>query len=1518
MSPEREGPPPRGRPARLPVRIARSLGQTAAVLVGLILLAAASGVLVLSQTATGREAAASLLEGALSRAVRGQVEVGSITGGNLVTRSVLDRFRIADEEGETFLDLRDVQVSYSPFVLITGLVHLRRMEVGELELRLLQADDGSWNFERIFAGDPPSDREGDEGGLRLLVTDLRVRGGGLEVRMPWTPDAAGAAGDSALRSALRGEDVWRYERTRRGVEQVVSLDGLTGRMPFLRLADPQRDMRLELDGVEGRLGAVAQTLQLHRLDATAIFGDSVRVALRQVEVGGSRLSGPGWVIPADPPRFRFDLAAERVDFADLRWLPVPVPDRGGGPVDLVLRTAGNGEVTVVEARNGRIRSGDSRVDGDFVLFLEETPRLSDVALELHPLRLGLVNRLLEQPEAPDGWVEGRVGGAGPLDLFGVDADVRLRRLGGQEAVSDPAPRRSGPPPSTLVARGGVGLVGEPREMAGLRLELEDFEPRWTGLVGIETRQQGRISGTTTLDRTAAGRIAFSADLRRRAPGDSTSHVTGSGAFAPGEPAEVELELETRPLSLSVLDPYFPKLGLVGTVRGPVSASGTLADLQARADLETPRGHLRFDGRFDVASERRTYDASVVARDLQLRQWLADGPITRLAVRGRVEGAGTDPADLRASFDLEVLPSTFEGAQVDSSLLRFTVREGLAQVDTFAIRTDVGTLRGRGGFGLTETQSAALYLTVDAPDLSTWNRWLVPGRNPARPDTTARDLFALFPETPRAPEEGEAEVAPPDTLAGTLAARGVVYGNPSSAGFGGSLAAAPVSYGPTRADSLRLTLDGSSVRAPDSLVVRGEAWGLAHGEQTADSAGFRWERRGPALSDVRLRAVRGDSAGVQAGGTLTWTEERRAAELDDLQVRLGDRQLRLEESATVAHGDSGLSVHGLSLVGARGGRIRAEGEIPARGQARFDVELAAIDLADLSDLLALGRDVRGSLGGTVSVRGTSGSPRIEAAMAVDSAGYRELTYPRLEGRASYGDRELSGRVVLGGEERELVRLEGRLRAELAFRRVEERLLDRPLDLTLSSDSLPLELVTLPLDRARDVTGYGTGSVRIMGSPGEPELDGRFSLQDGGAFIVPLNVRYRQIRGQITFRGSDARIDSLTAVSSAGGRGDVQGTIGLASFTVPTFDLRLRARELQGIQRRRIALTIDGQGTLGGDYRSPNLDGSFRLSNGTVRTETFSRQENVVDLTDPELIGLVDTTTLAEERLLNRVQDPFLQNLRARLDLRIGPDLWLRSPDLQVEVAGDLELRLDRAQDDVTVFGTVELVRGTYRWTWGPQSAFSRQLRITEGRIEFVGTPGLNPNLDITATHRTRTERGNLVVRVQVTGTMLTPILALSSDPSMPESDQVCVLLMNIPCAAPGAGQLARDQLLGRVSSELSTALASEVGIDYLEVRSSGRTNGSTASGSGTENGETNLFADAEVEAGWYLSPEVFLTVTYPVGSRFPEGTLDWRFADAWSLELLSELRFDDPLGRGGDSNLGRDRRWGLFLFRDWSF
>lgn len=1472
------------------------MGRSLTVLVGLALMTAAGGVFLLSQTVVGRQAVAAFVEDALRGAVRGEVTLGPVLGGNLVTRAHLARLEMSTLDGVPFLALEGVRVEYSPISFLADDFRFRRVEARRVRLLLRQEPEGGWNFQRLF----PDDGEG--GTTRILLQDVQIEAGELTVRIPWRPEGEGAAARAEVEAALRGEKVWRIVPAGPGAyERRLELDSLRGRFPLMRLADPTRPMRIELEGVAATARVVAQPLEIRRFDGNVVFRDSIQLEVGALRTAESSLAGRGWVVPEDPPHFRFDLRADPVAFAELAWLPIPVPRSGGGSMDLALRT--EGETVVVEAGEGEMRVEESRLAGSFAVALEETPLFRSLELELSPLRIALVDELLGREPVVDGTMRGRLSGSGPLDLLRVDADLELRGLQQERTVS------------RLRARGRVS-VGEPYEMRGLELEMAELEPRWAGLVGVQLEVGGRVTGRATLDGRTRGALSFTADLRHQLPGDSLSHLVGEGTLDRDGAPRVDLRFAAQPLSLSLVDPYARGIDLTGVVRGPFTASGTLDDLRVTADLRTPRGLLNFDGRFDLSAEATEYDARLVATDLQLRQWAAGGPETRLAVRGRVRGKGTDPATLTGTFDLEILPSIFEGARVDSSLLRFRLAEGLATADTFAIRTDVGSVDGFGSFGLVEGRSGSLILDVTAPDLASWNRWLVPGRHPTRPDTSLAALFGQFEEEG---ENGPLPDTAPDSLSGGLTGRGVLFGSVRDFSFGGRVTAAEVEYGGLGADSLRFTLDVANPRALDSLVVRAFGWGVSGAGTTADSLFLRLQRRGPVWSDVQAYVRRDTTLEAEGEASVGLAEARRTLELRTFRWRVGEREYRLRGPARLVHGEEGLVVEGLELVGSGGERLRVEGAVPEAGMADLDVRIESLSLGDAARPWREPGRLEGVLDAALRVRGTAGSPRAEGSFRLREPTWDSLSIPLLEGELRYADRRLEGRAELRGSERRLAELEGSLAVDLSLHDVDERLLPSPLDVTVRADSLPLAPLEHAFRTLRVVEGTARGEVRARGEPGSLRYQGRIRIAEGAATLPNLGVRFTRLGGRVRFEESRALIDSVTFASSAGGTASIAGEVELSSFTDPGFDLELSASSLGAISNRLARASIDGRGHLGGEYRRAELTGSFRLANGEIQVDRFLRQRQAVDLSDPEIRALIDTTVVVEREVLRGLGDPFMDNIRLDVALRFGPDLWLRSSILEMELVGEVQLQMDRRTDALSAVGDLRIPRGTYTYTRAELGGiYSRELQVTGGTISFVGTPGLDPNLDIQAEYRTRTqELGLLVVRARIGGTMLQPTLTTSSEPPLPESDRICYLLFASPCVGVGerpefAYSLIREGFLGTLGSGFSDALVGETGVvDYLTLRSAGTLPGTT-----TENGL--LLGDTEVEVGRYLGRNLFVRASQPLGERLPGLYLEWQFAEGWTLEARTEERYRPLSLTTSASNIDTDRTYGLFLFREWSF
>lgn len=1496
-------------------RIAGSLTRVALGLVGIAFLTAAGSLLLLSQTVVGRQAVADLVEGALEGTVNGGVRVGPILGGNLFTHALLERFEITDPDGRLFVGIDSVRLRYNPVSLALGTFRFDDVSIDRVRLVLRQHEDGDWNFDRIFGDEEPippdSLDEGRQGSDRVLLSDVTVGSGEVEVHVPWAADLAGAERDSAVAQGLRGDRMWRVRAVGPGrYERELLLHRLSGRFPLIRIVDPVRPLRFDMAGVSAEAEIVTQTLDVVSLDGSVVIADTVDIRLDALQLSESALSGSGWVHPVNPVQFDFDLAADPIGFADLQWIPLPIPSRGGGPADLHLHT--RGATIVVDARRGDIRVDDSRVRGDFAAALEAVPRFERLDVSLEPLRLALVNEVLEIADGPDGFLDGPVRGSGPITLLQVEANLSVR---------DPSPRdRAGP--SFIAARGGIAIV-EPRRMSDLELTLQSFEPRWAGIVGLENALQGRVTGTAVFDGIAGGRFEFDSRLTHELTGETPSVIAGGGMMDLAGEREIDINLDFNPLSLAIVDQALPEgVSVLSQVRGPFSARGRLADLRIDTDLETPRGQLSFAGQFDVESEIKSYDAQLLARDIQLSEWIEGGPATRLAVQGRVNGRGTDPATLEAQFDLSLLPSLFEGARVDTSLIRFTLAEGLATADTFAIRTQAGLVNGRGAFGLTESRSGSLILDISIPDLSEWNAWLVEGRNPARIEDDVSELFEAFGQAEQGPA-AETHEALPDTLAGSLEALGVLYGNVTDFSFGGRADARNVSWGDFRTDSIQVTVDLPDPLKPDSLDAHGSAQRASIYGRELDTLDVRWIRHTKESHELSFFARRDSSLEVESETGILWTESQKAFRLDRLEMMGAGRKLVLADTALITYGRSGFTARGVRLEGSGGTFLSLDGAIPDSGQAALDLTARELHLENFLEAPGNPLDIRGTLDLEVQVRGTADAPLADLEAAIDGPSIRGIGYERLTTDLSYAGRRLAVNSALVTNDAEIARIDGFLRLDLSLRAVERRMLDEPIDLMVVVDSMPLTAVELRVESLRDVEGYALGSFRVTGRPGELNFDGETRIHDAAATVPSLGIRLQDAIGRLVFAGADARVDTLSVHSSAGGSAVVAGYVGVRDPTDVTFDLTFGANRFVGIDRRTMRATIDGEGTLQGSYMRPELGGRVQVSHGEVQAERFVRERQVVDLTDPSVYALLDTVIVRDERILGRIDNPFMQNLKMDVDLTVGPDFWLRSSALDVELAGRLELHMDRAAGDLTALGALNLPRGKFRYVSGTgtelSSLYSRQLQIDRGQITFVGTPGLDPNLDIDAQYRTRGEIGQVTIRVHVGGSALAPTMSTSSDPPLPESDRICYLLFSSACfgASNQGGQFAtslvREGLLGSVSSQVSQVLVGGVGlVDYVDIRSSGVTEGEL------EAGRSSLLYGTEIEIGRYLTPELFVKVTQPLGGRLPGLTVDWAFLPAWRLEFNTEDRFNRYASYGYSFSTYSDRTWGMLLFREWIF
>ncbi|MBI4409838.1 MAG: translocation/assembly module TamB domain-containing protein [Gemmatimonadetes bacterium] len=1455
--------------------------------------------LVLSRTEFGLERVRRYTVGWVSDRVKGELRIGKLTSRGLLGGVTLHDVSIKDLRGRPFLSADSAKLEYDWRTLIGGRVVFDRMTLFRPAVIFEQLPgDTAWNYEYIF----PDTTPGKKGPNKLVLLDrASIRDGTVTIRIPWEPDPDEPVepGDT-LRLVL--------ESVPGGLARVLRFENVRAELPRVLWESPIEDGKLLRIRRLAATGYVwREPFRLEDLRGVVTLRDSViAFEAERVRFPASRASMLGRIVSREGKNF-FDIRIEGRDvaFRDLRWLYPPLPAEGGG--DFVFRIQSQRPTgTLWLVTDARLRAPGTRLTGSFGIVTGDSLYFTNVNLRASPLNLQLLEDVLPGELPVKGLLVGTVVVEGPLSSLTTRGDVRLAQSAPARTLS--AARWRG----TVDLRRPYATHSLMAEVERLDLALLDaFRP---GL-GLRGMASGRVHATGALGESAR----FAGRVRYVSPGGAASEFEGQAtiAGAAGQ-RRVEAHVVARPAALHALGEAFPRLAaLQGEATGNIEVRGPLSDLALEADLQTAGGRLRLGGRFDLAAQRPRYRAGAEAEDFALDRVVSGLPATRVSGALELEGEGFALADARTDLRLDVASGQIGELPLREASARLALRAGVLRLDTLVARTPAWRLAAAGSFGVRAGETGEL-----------------------RVDARIDSLPALAHLLHRA---GVDEPAPLDELSGAVRVQARLAGGISGFDLEADATVLELLYRSTRArnGTLRVGLRGARGERP--------AW------RVGVSADSLWSR------DRLLTATRldGEYDGVHGGLTLN-TEapfdqalhlagsfERRGKATDvrvtGLDFRSGAARWRLAEPTRLALEETGVSVNGFELARADGARLRATGWLPWAGgvtpasppapEANFRLDFQRVGIGEFLRVLEPQARADGVLAGYVTVRGPAAAPVLNAEVSVSDVRYGEVRLERLETTYAYAGRKLNVRVEGRQAGRTIFVGGGGIPLDLALQPVATRKLAEPLDFSLRADSVPAALVTAFLDGFEQVEGSLDGMVILRGTTQDPAFGGSLVLRRGAATWSASRVRYRNVEG--SFRVLGERVLGVEAAARTnGGDAAVTGTLTFRPLDDPEFDLVLRARDFEAARRRDVAMTGGGEIRLRGRYRRPLVSGRFQVARGALYLDELWREYQIVELESPILFDVVDTTLVSVRQILPRSDNPFLENMVVDGTLEVSRDFWLRSRDMNVELEGELALAFDRQAQDLRLTGDLNVVRGNYQLSVAERLP-ARRFEVRRGAVEFVGTPGIDPNLDILAAYRARTAEGEpLDIQARLSGTLRNPRVALTSDaePPISESDLASYLIFGRPsyALAPtetqalgfftnavGLGSSAIvPSFLGYAAAGLETFVR-EYGFDYLAITAPEVTPGAAGQQS---TGFPNVFAGTELRLGWYLSDNLFAFVSQrfagQTGTRYTPGVrLEWRFHPTWSAEIFAE---DLARAPGQEQTQEQRRVLGFFLFREWGY
>ena len=835
------------------------------------------------------------------------------------------------------------------------------------------------------------------------------------------------------------------------------------------------------------------------------------------------------------------------------------------------------------------------------------------------------------------------------------------------------------------------------------------------------------------------------------------------------------------------------------------------------------------------------------------------------------------------------------------------------------------LQGAGSLGTVGEAGEGVVLSLSSPTMEPLREFFM------GPDRIAWDELLPIEQTMMIQFEG----VDPDTVpravdlrfGGAVDARARITG--ALAGLSASAAARfeNLEYGPTSARSLQADFTLSGLGRGTPVLVDGTVSG--------DSVSFRDRRYRSALVEtrftpggsgrVRALVTRSDSESYDAQAVVSLDDGGGRVDLDRLTLVRDDRRWNLRGPARIEWTPDAVSVSDFGLIrpGTEGLRVRADGRLARGGdESDFALEVADLDLGVVGSLLQLEGAPRGVVRASLRASGTGHEPEWTGTVEVSDVEYETLSFDRVVADAGFADGVLRARMESWRGGRRNLRAEGSIPMDLRLVEVPDRIPDDPLDVQIVADSFPAAMLLGRLRSLEEIGGTVSGEVRLSGRAGALEPDGSLHLDDASAWVAPLGVRLASAQVDLDLDPSGVMAVNGSAVS--GGTVDFRGTVGGDG---PPDDIALNLafwpREFQVVSRPDIEAAITGDSlALTGTFNLPFIEGRVEVNDGTVNLEEYQRTAELIDYYDPALFSAATVQgSVSVDDWAGGVgeRSPFLQNLRLLVDLHVGRGNRLRSRRMTVEPSGDLELTFDRAASRVVVRGEMEVVRGDFRL--GPST-----LDIRQGVFTFPGTPGFDPDIDVTAVTRARTGDGEPIeITTSITGTLLQPLAAFTSDATytIPEPELFSLLVLGRPTGsllgdgAAGSFDAGSRFLASQFYSEIAYLLGEGLDVDYLRVSQSDQ--GLATSPLGP--------ASLEVEVGWYVLRRAFLTGVYQRGfcadPTVPVSSggvrLEVELPRDVVLEGFLEGRCTRERYRGlGDISLELAHIWGFSFFREWGY
>jgi autotransporter translocation and assembly factor TamB len=543
-----------------------------------------------------------------------------------------------------------------------------------------------------------------------------------------------------------------------------------------------------------------------------------------------------------------------------------------------------------------------------------------------------------------------------------------------------------------------------------------------------------------------------------------------------------------------------------------------------------------------------------------------------------------------------------------------------------------------------------------------------------------------------------------------------------------------------------------------------------------------------------------------------------------------------------------------IMGNRGQVARAKGKLDWKGAFDFSVSLENLQLGYFNQSFSAEQNIGGSLNSFVYITGNAAQPVMKARFEISDLEIKPVYFEKYSMDLDYQNGQWELRGLATCQNKQALELEGTWQYAINIDQPLPDIWDSTIALNVKLDTFPLDFVQTLVPAITSAKGFLNSAIEVKGVLRNPDIDILANTTECSIKLRDIPDEFTAVRSKAAIHNKKLVLEYLLAEIEKGkfylaGTGEVE-KLQLASFN---FALKITNGPIfyPGI----FNATVNADGSFQKRGRQYILQAEVEALDGIIEIKNTEREKQA------DIIYVGELNQSSGQRPAGTEPDSFYDRLVMDFNIHSEGNLWYKLDTSKAELVGDLRIQ-KQVKGTLTYLGSVKIKQGYYDF-------LRNRFVITHGELQFPGTAGFNPLLNINGEYK---ELSEILITATIRGDLNNPLIQLHSDPPQKDVEILSYLLFgkssqNLSTQEASSVESQVLSFIGRSTVlKVRDLLGDKLTIDTLDIKRD----------------EQNR--DWRVSVGKYIGRRLFVSYTFGFSADAEDKLrLEYKLSRRWNIE-----------------------------------